>query len=905
MKKIDPERWKKMEALLDEALDLEPSEREAHVRAQAAGDDDLRDEVLRILAASAASESFLESTGRQDLESALARMASAIEEKSDDELGELTTAGPYRLIRKLGRGGMGQVYLGVRDDEAFKRYVAVKVIRRGMDTEDILKRFSVERRILASLTHPGIARLLDGGSTAEGVSYFVMEYVDGEPIDKYCDENRLSVKDRLALFQKVCSAVHYAHQNLIVHRDLKPGNILVTRDGDVKLLDFGIAKFLNPDLAGYTLPMTRTELRVMTPEYASPEQVRGNSLTTASDVYQLGILLYELLTGHRPFTFQTRVQGEIEKIILEQAPEKPSTMISRVEELKESNATLTPESVSLKRRTPLDRLRKQLSGDLDRIVLMALRKEMDRRYQSADQLLQDIQNYLAGRPVSAQADTLTYRVGKFVQRNKLGVSAAALVAVMLVLTTIVSIRSAIVTERQRHQIELEARKSHDVIDFMVDLFDKANPEYAQGRELTVRELLDLGAEDVQTRLEDHPEVQSDLMRVLSQVYAGLGEADAGMVLAEAALEREVDRFEDKDSPELASALYTMGVLKDDVGESQESIRYHEEALAMRRRLFGEQHVEVAQSLNDLGVTLYGLQAFDTTRVVWEQALSIRMEMLGPSHRDIAESLSNLGAVYGDLFWRSEFEDEELFEQAEEYYTRALDMTKRERGENHPFYASNLHNLGVTLLDRGILQEAENRFVEAIDKRTLIYGRSHNVTARSINMLGRVRVAQGRLGEAEPLFQESLDIHVDVLGPGNWIVGADHIQIAGLKLQQGQTEAAIERMLTALNIYQSAFPSSHPRIGRLGAMLGETMESEGRMVEAVRYFRLALNDVDPNEGIVSVRQASSYLDLARVLIATGRNQEALELIDAADAWLHASTSPDQSLIDKANDLRAKL
>jgi len=215
MKKIDPERWKKMEALVDGALDLEPSEREAHVRAQAAGDDDLRDEVLRMLAASAASESFLESTGRKDLESALARMASAVEEKSDDELGELTTAGPYRLIRKLGRGGMGQVYLGVRDDEAFKRYVAVKVIRRGMDTEDILKRFRVERRILASLTHPGIARLLDGGSTAEGVSYFVMEYVDGEPIDKYCDENRLSVKDRLVLFQTLCSGVHYAHQTLI------------------------------------------------------------------------------------------------------------------------------------------------------------------------------------------------------------------------------------------------------------------------------------------------------------------------------------------------------------------------------------------------------------------------------------------------------------------------------------------------------------------------------------------------------------------------------------------------------------------------------------------------------------------------------------------------------------------
>ncbi len=326
-------------------------------------------------------------------------MSSAIEEDAEAAV-ELERAGPYRLIRKLGRGGMGQVFLGVRDDEAFKRYVAVKVIRRGMDTDDILKRFRVERRILASLNHPGIAQLLDGGATDEGVSYFVMEYVDGDPITKYCDENRLSLPDRLRLFQKVCAAVHYAYQNLIVHRDLKPSNILVTKDGEAA--GFRDCKISESDLTGYTLPMTREEQRVMTPEYASPEQVRGNSLTTASDVYQLGLLLYELLTGHRPFTFQTRVQGEIEKIILEQAPEKPSTMISRVETtVGEVTEGPSPEVVSSKRRTALGNLRKQLSGDLDRIVLMALRKEMDRRYQSADQMQLDIGHYLGGRPVSA------------------------------------------------------------------------------------------------------------------------------------------------------------------------------------------------------------------------------------------------------------------------------------------------------------------------------------------------------------------------------------------------------------------------------------------------------------------------------------------------------------------------
>jgi serine/threonine protein kinase len=779
MKKIDPKRWQRIEALMDEALDLEPGDREAHVRKRADGDEELIAQVLKMLAASDKAETFLDNTNRSDLEAALARMSSAVEEESDGDP-ELERAGPYRLIRKLGRGGMGQVFLGVRDDEAFKRYVAVKIIRRGMDTDDILKRFRVERRILASLNHPGIAQLLDGGATDDGVSYFVMEYVDGDPITKYCDENRLSLPDRLKLFQKVCASVHYAHQNLIVHRDLKPSNILVTRDGNVKLLDFGIAKFLNPDLTGYTLPMTREEQRVMTPEYASPEQVRGNSLTTASDVYQLGVLLYELLTGQRPFTFQTRVQGEIEKIILEQAPEKPSTMISRVEtSVGEVVEGSSPEAVSSKRRTALGNLRKQLSGDLDRIVLMALRKEMDRRYQSADQLQLDIGHYLNGRPVSAQDDTLGYRAGKFVQRNKIAVSAAAIVMLLLVVTTVVAVYSASVTERQRQQIALEAEKSREVIDFMITLFDAADPEVSQGRDLTVREMVDIGARDVREQLSEHPQVQSELMRVLSLVYAGLGEETDGMALAQEAYEQQLTLSDGEPSSDLAGVLYAMGVLKDDVGESAESRRFHEEALAMRRLLYGNEHSDVAQSLNDLGVTLYGIGKYDSSRVVWEEALASREALHGDSHRDIAESLSNLGAVYGDLFYLSGFEDTQLFDQAESYYVRAIEMTRQERGEDHPFYASNLHNFGVTLLDRGVLQEAESKFGEAIEKRTIIYGRYHDVTARSINMMGRVRMAQGRLDEAEPYFQESFDIHVRLLGPRHVIVGIDHTILAGL------------------------------------------------------------------------------------------------------------------------------
>ncbi len=889
MKNIDPKRWQRIESIMDEALELDRDQREELVRKEAGEDVELAEQVLKMLAASDKADTFLDNTNRSDLEEALARMSSVVEEESGDA--EIERAGPYRLIRKLGRGGMGQVFLGVRDDEAFKRYVAVKVIRRGMDTDDILKRFRVERRILASLNHPGIAQLLDGGATDEGVSYFVMEYVDGDPITKYCDENRLSLQDRLKLFQKVCAAVHYAHQNLIVHRDLKPSNILVTKDGNVKLLDFGIAKFLNPDLTGYTLPMTREEQRVMTPEYASPEQVRGNSLTTASDVYQLGVLLYELLTGHRPFTFQTRVQGEIEKIILEKAPEKPSTMISRVDTAVDATVDgPSPEMVSTKRRTPLASLRKQLSGDLDRIVLMALRKEMDRRYQSADQLQLDIGHYLGGRPVSAQDDTFGYRVGKFVQRNKIAVAAAAAVAVLLVLTTVIAVYSAAVTERQREQIALEAEKSREVIDFLVTLFDAANPEVAQGRDVTVREMVDIGAENVRDRLDEHPEVQSELMRVLSLVYAGLGEENEGHVLAEAALAVQESLADGEITSDLAKATYALAVLEDDIGNSQRSRELHESALAMHRQIYGEQHLDVAQSLNDLGVTLYGMGKYDTTRVVWEEALAIRESLHDGAHRDVAESLANLGAVYGVLYYLGGLE-EETFRIAEDYFERGLPMTRREIGENHPFYASNLHNYGALLFDKQAYTEALTQFEEAIVRRTAIYGRDHNVTANSVNWKGRVYLALGRTEEAAPLFEESLRVHELLLPASSFIIGLDHQWLGDLEVKRDDLNAAVGHYFEAFEILRLSYALEHGRVVGVSRKLTSTLESLNRLPEAIRYGQIVVDAIG-DEGPRNGRHAQDLINLARVQMQNGRADAAESNLERAEAWL--SENPDDEL-----------
>jgi len=334
--------------------------------------------------------------------------------------------GRYRILKELGRGGMGSVFLAVRDDDQFRKKVALKLIKRGMDTDEIVRRFKLEKEVLAALNHPNIARVLDAGATDDGRPFLVMEFVEGTPVGEYADERNLSVHERLSLFLKICAAVHHAHQNLIIHRDIKPSNILVGADGEPKLLDFGIAKLLDPALSTASL-VTTAEMRLMTPEYASPEQVQGASLTTASDVYSLGVLLYELLTGHRPYQFRTRMQDEILRVVCQVEPDRPSTAVSKVEELTTGNGetrTLNPDDIARVRANQPQRLKRRLSGDLDNIMLKSLRKDPKRRYTTAQELAHDLSRHLEGHPVHARPDTWSYRTTKFVGRNRWQVTAA-------------------------------------------------------------------------------------------------------------------------------------------------------------------------------------------------------------------------------------------------------------------------------------------------------------------------------------------------------------------------------------------------------------------------------------------------------------------------------------------------
>jgi tRNA A-37 threonylcarbamoyl transferase component Bud32/tetratricopeptide (TPR) repeat protein len=572
------ERWQKLKTLFESALEREGDDRAAFLDQACAEDPSLRLQIEALLRSHERAAEFLEAP--------VIDVATRRDEDQAESV-EGRRIGPYQAIREISHGGMGTVYLAARADGQYKKHVAIKLIRRGMDTDEILRRFRHERQILAALDHPNIARLLDGGTTEDGRPYFVMEYIEGVPIDDYCNTHRLNTAERLKLFRTVCSAVHYAHQNLVVHRDLKPRNILVTADGGPKLLDFGIAKLLNPELSGQSMDATATGLRLMTPDYASPEQVRGELITTASDVYTLGVLLYELLTGHRPYRVTGRAMQEIAQAVCEQEPEKPSVSVVRGPWSLAKESGQAPSTKDQGPRTR-DKLRKQLSGDLDNIVLMALRKEPQRRYASVDQFSEDIRRHLEGLPVIARKDTLGYRAGKFVTRHKVGVVAAALVFLVLVRAVVVIAWQAKIAAEQRDRARVEAAKAERISTFLQQMLSSADPNWyvtgkAKGPKVAVEDVLNEAAQRIETELVDQPEVKADLHHTIGNTYRALEVYDAAE-------------------------------------------RHFRAALELRRRLFGEHHPRVAESLYFLGAVFHLKGDYATAEQLFRQALAIlRME----------------------------------------------------------------------------------------------------------------------------------------------------------------------------------------------------------------------------------------------------------------------------------------
>ncbi len=679
---MTPQHWQRIEVLFQAALEHQPEARIAYLKTACVADDNLYAELEALLLAHEKASNFIEKPAFKARAFEPSRDLHAdADEQANDLAGR--RIGSYRILREIGRGGMGAVFLATRDDDEYQKQVAIKLIKRGMDTDLILRRFKNERQILASLEHPHIARLIDGGSTVEGLPYLVMEYVEGTPIDSYCDQKKLSTSERLKLFRQVCSAVHYAHQNLVIHRDLKPSNILVTPDGTPKLLDFGIAKLLNPGSDFRTMDATETEMRMMTPNYASPEQVRGEPITTVSDVYALGVLLYELLTGHRPYHLKSRAPHEVLKAVLEEVPEKPSTAITRQEEASSTDGTnsvrLTAELVSKTRDGQPDRLRRRLKGDIDNIVLMALRKEPQRRYLSVEQFSEDIRRHLEGLPVLARTATLSYRTGKFIKRNKLAVAATAIVLLTLIGGIVATAREARLANRRFNEVR---KLAHSV------LFDYHDAIANLPGSTPVRERLIKDALEYLNNLAQEAGNDRLLQREIANAYRKIGQIQGNSYYS---------NLGDTDG---AMVSYSKSLaICERLSASDSLDRETQNELANSHIGMGDMHY----GLNDLNS---GLQEYERARVICEALI-----LQEPANLEYRRALADLYTKIGDIKGMEGYPNLGDTIGASESYNKAIAMQEvlvagdPENLELRLFLAKTLSNAGMILNTSGDVRGA--------------------------------------------------------------------------------------------------------------------------------------------------------------------------------------------------------
>ena len=691
--------WQRLDTLLAEALGHDPTERRAFLRDACAEDPALYQEAAAMLAeADKAAEVLGESAAPF-----AATLLAAEAEPPGIPAG--MRVGPYRIEGEAGRGGMGVVYLARRADGAFEKTVALKLVKRGMDTDEVLARFRRERQVLASLEHPGIARLLDGGAAPDGRPYLAMEYVEGEPITAYAERRGLGVEARLALFGRACEAVQHAHRRLVVHRDLKPSNILVAEGEDgapeVKLLDFGIARLLEaaPDEA-----LTRTTLRRLTPAYAAPEQVRGGAITTATDVYALGVVLYELLAGQRP----------------PRSPKPPSAV------------------------APVGRSR-SLRGDLDTICLKALREEPEARYPSVEALLDDLHRHREGLPIQARRATAGYRVRKFVGRHRVAVIGTGVV-VLALSAAFVGLAAA------QQNAARERDRAEEVAAFLTDLLQRPNPLVSRGDTVTVREVLDEGAARIERELADQPELRADLMAVMASAYLGLGHhAEAERLLRGALAERRRLFGDGHESVEhtlspLAWALYAQGRY----AEAEPLLR---EALALRQRRRDPE--AVASVMNGLGRVLWKLgRPAEAERMLRDALDTSRRPGVDPQTATV--TLTNLGHI---------LREQGRAEEAEAVYRDALARRRAHWGEEHPEVAGAVVNLALALQSQGTLGEAERLFREGLEMRRRTQGPAHADVGIDLSQLAGVLLEQGQVGEAEAMYRESIGIQRRALDAG--------------------------------------------------------------------------------------------------------------------------------------------
>jgi serine/threonine-protein kinase len=861
--------------LIRKAKALSPHERVGFINGACEGDPGM---ISRVFAAIDDAERHTRAVDDED--------ASSDPDQLSETALEGQRLGPYRFVRKLGSGGMGDVWLAERADDEYQQRVAIKLVRPGLFSAQLQGRLRMERQILASLQHPNIARLLDGGRAADGTPYLVLEYIDGEPIDIYCDRRRLSIKERIQLVQQVCSTVHYAHQNLVVHRDLKPNNILITPEGVPKLLDFGIAKLLDTRHSSSTMAVTHFGYRVMTPSHASPEQIRGDLITTASDIYVLGLLLYDLVTGRKPYQFEGSSLSDMERIVCEHEPSPPSMAVAH---LARESAELLADVAACRSTTPL-RLQRELRGELDDIVMMAMHKNAARRYGSAEQFASDLERYLHGKPVIATHDTWTYRTGKFVRRHLGAVAAASGAVLMLAIFATVTFLQSQRIAVERDLANLERTRAEQISSFLVQLFELSDPSKSRGDQVTARELLDIGARRVSVGLADQPETRATLLGTIGNVYGSLGLYGDSQTLLEDALKSQIEA-NGPNHPQVALAMCALAEALLEQDQFDRAQQLLDQALQMQRERFGNRSTELAPTLLSLARLAQREGRLEDAHASYSNALDLYREHGQQDSLPFAAALNEFAGLHS---YRGQYAE------ASRLYRSALDISRRILGNDHPEVAMHVHNLAVALHMQGSLSEAEPLYVESVDLLKKIYGEHHPHTLDAMSNFGRFLHRRGDLKRAEAIFTAAIEANRQARGARHVYVGHDLVNLASLHLDAGEYARAEASLREALDIYSGALPREHPFIASALANVGRAQLEQGHAEQAEQTLRQAAAMALKFFPEDSSQVASARGSLGRALLAQNRAREAEPLLRESLPVLSKAYGEDANITRKTRE-----
>jgi len=801
---LEKEKLLKAKEILDEAIDVDPGQREKFINDKCGKDEELKKEILSLLHSLENKKDFLEEP--------LTVSGEDIETFKDPYIGK--QIGNYIIEGEAGVGGMGVVYSGRRNDSEFEHKVAIKILKYGIISEYLLKRFQIERQTLANLQHEYIAKLLDGGRSDEGLPYLIMEFIEGIPITEYCSRMNLNIKERLELFRKVCTAVQYAHQNLIIHRDIKPGNILVVKNSIPKLLDFGIAKLLDEDLDESTGGLTKTGVWHLTPEYSSPEQILGDKITTASDIYSLGVLLYEILTGEQPYRITNITPAAISKVITEENVLKPSDKVKQTTEIKTEKKKISYQTKNSEKVSHI------LKGDLDNIVLKAMHKESARRYVSVEQFSEDIRRYLSGLPVIAQKDTAGYRISKFIQRHKVGFVSSVVFILFLIASIITVAWQANIAEDERDNAKTELTKFEEINNFLLEMLSSADPE-VKGKDVKVYDLLEKATEDVDVKLKNQPKIKSAIKQTLGSTFIGLGEYDKAEKLLLESLETD-KKIYSENSKETAKCCHQLGLCYDWIGNFEAADSFYNMGISIYEQLPGEPLKGYADNLNDYGTFITNLGYYDSAAVIFKKALEVYGLYNEEYGQKEAITINNLAVTLHHQF---------KVDEAGKYYLEAKKILTDLYGENRPEIASIYNNLAFIYLDNKKYDESEKAFQKAYKIKAALLGKNHPNVGLALINLGMLYFSIKEYERAETPLLNGIELFKRINATKDPILALGYYWRGCVYLESGRLTEAEKELKKSLRIREEILPGNNFKIWSVKGELGVCFLKQKRYEEA--------------------------------------------------------------------------